>query len=142
MTDMDVTKIKKLVTDAGHHWTRPRYELFQLLMNGGPMSTKDIISQARGKSDRVSVYRNVALFEQLGVIHRLNIGWKYKLELSDQFVSHHHHLNCLNCGRVIDIEDEEHIDEFIGEVSAQFGFQPKRHQFEIDGLCSDCQLAK
>lgn len=70
--------------------------------------------------------------------HGHHDGWKYKLELSDEFVSHHHHVSCLRCGTVVDIQDEEHIDAFIQEVAQRIGFKPRRHQFEIDGYCKNC----
>ncbi len=110
-------------------------------MSAEPQSMNQLISKLKGKVDKVSVYRSIELFEKLGLVHRVNIGWKYKLELSDHFLSHHHHLNCLSCGKSIDIEDETHIGDYINKISTEHGFRPERHNFEIDGYCKDC-LAK
>ncbi len=121
--------------------TSARLATFDLLKAPQPQTLQQILSRADGAVDRVSVYRNVDLFEKLGIAHRIYIGWKYKLELSDVFTGHHHHLSCLRCGAIIDIDDEQHIDEFIASITDKYGFTPRRHQFEIDGYCKNCSLS-
>ncbi|HUC87822.1 MAG TPA: Fur family transcriptional regulator [Candidatus Binatia bacterium] len=133
--------LQESLRSSGYSLTAARKVLFKVLLESEPMSMKNILIKCQGV-DRASIYRNIELFEQLGIVRRLTIGWRYKLELSDQFVAHHHHLSCLNCGKVIDIQDEKHIDNFIQEVTSQFGFMPTRHQFEIEGSCKDCQNKK
>lgn len=139
MKSDDLDNFRRILTDNGYRITEAREDTFKLLIGPEPQSMREIIAKADGKVDRVSVYRSIELFEKLGIAYRIYIGWKYKLELSDEFVAHHHHLSCLNCGKVIDIEDEQHIDEFIESVASRVGFKPRRHQFEVDGYCSDCQ---
>jgi Fur family ferric uptake transcriptional regulator len=130
--------LQDCLSSSGYSLTAARKALFKVLLSNEPMSMKDMLIKCQGV-DRASTYRNVELFEQLGIVRRLTIGWRYKLELSDQFVPHHHHLSCLNCGKIIDIEDEKHIDNFIKEVAQKFDFLPRSHQFEIDGYCKDCR---
>lgn len=87
--------------------------------------------------DRASVYRTVDLFERLGIVQRINIGWKYKLELTDRFSDHHHHLSCTKCGKTIAMNENE-LEVFIEQIAHAHGFQPSAHQIEIQGLCSAC----
>jgi Fur family ferric uptake transcriptional regulator len=134
----DINSFRQILSNNGYRLTDAREATFKLLISSEPQSIREILANAKGSVDRVSVYRNIELFEKLGIVHRIYVGWKYKLELSDEFIAHHHHLSCLSCGKVIDIEDEKHIDEFIQEVAKKFGFKPRRHQFEIDGYCKDC----
>lgn len=140
MSTDDINNFKQILSGNGYRMTDAREGTFKLLMNPEPQSISQILAKANGKVDRVSVYRNIEVFEKLGIAHRVYVGWKYKIELSDDFIAHHHHLSCLDCGRIIDIEDEKHIDDFIEEVAEKFKFKPRRHQFEVDGYCSDCQL--
>jgi Fur family ferric uptake transcriptional regulator len=140
MSSDDTIQFKQVLADNGYHITKVREATFKLLVSPEPQSINQILAKAKGVVDRVSVYRNIELFEKLGIANRIHVGWKYKLELSDQFVAHHHHLSCLKCGKIIDIEDEKHIDEFIQEVSEKYGFKSRRHQFEVDGYCRDCIL--
>lgn len=138
MTTERVTKFRKLLADNGYSVTGARQLTFDLLLQAEPQSVRELLARADGKVDRVTIYRNIELFEKLGVVHRVYIGWKYKLELSDAFTGHHHHLSCLKCGKIIDIEDEQHIDEYIKLIADKVGFQPRRHQFEVDGYCREC----
>jgi Fur family transcriptional regulator, ferric uptake regulator len=131
--------LRQRLAEHGYHCTRAREATFNLLISPEPQSMRELLAKAKGLIDRVSVYRNIEVFEKIGIVHRIYIGWKYKLELSDEFTGHHHHLSCLKCGKVIDIEDEKHIDAFIQEVANKCGFEPRRHQFEIDGYCKDCR---
>jgi Fur family ferric uptake transcriptional regulator len=133
------TNFKRILSSNGFRITKARETTFKLLINPEPQSVSQILKKANGKVDRVSVYRNIELFEKLDIAHRVYVGWKYKIELSDDFIAHHHHLSCVNCDRIIDIEDEKHIDDFIREVAKKFNFKPRRHQFEVDGYCLDCQ---
>ena len=130
---------QSILKSAGYSLTKPRTIIFRLLLHDEPQTMAQIIARADGLLDRVTVYRTIELFEKLGIVHRLYIGWKYKLELSDQFIDHHHHLTCLRCGSVVDIEDEQHIDGFIQQIAQQYNFELRRHQFEIEGLCADCR---
>lgn len=139
MTKDNNTLLKQALNEHGYQYTKAREATFQLLLSPEPQSMNEILHKAKGLVDRVSVYRNIDVFEKIGLVHRIYIGWKYKLELSDEFTGHHHHLSCLKCGKVFDIKDEQHIDEFISEIAATHNFVPRRHQFEIDGYCRSCQ---
>lgn len=134
----DINAFRQILAKHGYRRTKAREDTFKLLLSSEPQSIKQILERAKNKVDRVSVYRNIELFEKLGIAHRIYVGWKYKIELSDGFMSHHHHLSCITCGKVIEIDDESHIHEFIASVAAKAGFTPRRHQFEIDGYCQNC----
>lgn len=138
MQSKDLEIFKQLLLTSGHSLTKSRLIIFSDLLKTGPSSIAEVQKSTKGKLDRVSVYRNLALFEQLGIVRKLYIGWKYKYELTDKFTTHHHHLTCLSCGQIIDIQDEKHINSFIDKVTKQFNFRPQTHQFEIDGYCAKC----
>jgi Fur family ferric uptake transcriptional regulator len=90
--------------------------------------------------DRASVYRTVALFERLGILHRLQIGWKYKLELTDAFSHHHHHLTCIRCGRIISFDESDELKSELSRIAKSNNFEMQGHQLEIQGLCQECSL--
>jgi len=135
MTDLE--KFSKILKDNGHRITQARLETFKLLRSREPMTMQQLLTYSDGELDRVSLYRNIQLFENIGVAHRVTMGWKYKIELSEVFVDHHHHLTCLNCGKVTAI-DEGEIDMLVDSITDKYNFKPERHHFEIDGLCASC----
>ena len=128
---------KTLLTTNGYSVTGPRIALFQTLEKSGPLTISEIARKIGAKVDRASVYRAINLFIDLGIAHRVNVGWKYLIELSDTFIEHHHHLTCTNCQKFISIKQDE-FESFIERISREYKFEPTAHQIEIQGLCSDC----
>lgn len=122
---------------AGYSLTTARTSVFEALVDQEPLSMHDLVLRA-SSVDRASVYRAVELFEQIGIVQRLNTGWKYKIELTDMFQAHHHHVTCTRCGTTTAI-NEEALEQFIEQLARAQGFTPSAHQIEIQGLCRACQ---
>lgn len=132
--------LKRTLKNSNYSLTHPREAVFLSLQNQEPLSMKELAG-ACPKIDRASIYRTVALFEKLGIVHRVNIGWKYKIELSDSFHHHHHHLTCLKCGQVIPFEEDDQLLKSLSLVAASHNFSMESHQLEIQGVCSMCTAA-
>jgi len=118
--------------------TKPRKLIFDLLYDQDPQSMQVLVKRAEGQVDRATVYRAIELFERLGVVNRINVGWKYKIELSDIFSGHHHHLHCTNCGKVLNLTANPMLETMIDTLAAKADFAPRSHQLEVFGLCPDC----
>lgn len=99
---------------------------------------RDLEKTVASSIDRTSIYRAIELFGRLGIIHKIQIGWKYKIELSDIFVEHHHHITCLGCGKIIAIHEDTQIESLINEISKKQGFSQPTHQLEVQGYCAGC----
>ena len=136
---MHYKTLRALLRKNGSSLTKPRKVVFDLLLNQKPQSLQVIIGRAKGKVDRATVYRTMEIFEKLGVVNRLNIGWKYKFELSDVFQEHHHHFHCTNCGTTFSLEQNAMLETMIDTVAAKSGHSPRGHQLEIYGFCADRQ---
>lgn len=130
--------LKALLKKNRASLTKPRKIVFDLLQNQGPQTTQVLIKRAEAQVDRATVYRTLELFERLGIVHRLNIGWKYKYELSDVFMEHHHHFYCSNCGKSYDLSANAMLETMVDSLAAKEGFSPRGHHLEIYGLCPAC----
>lgn len=121
--------------------TYARKIVFDQLLQGNAYSMKELCLTLKNKIDRASIYRTVSLFEKIGISRRINIGWKYKIELSDTFRPHHHHLQCTDCSKLIDIHEIElqKVEATLKNIANQHNFKLKNHQLELQGLCSTCQ---
>lgn len=139
MSVENMTRFKQILVANERHVTNSRMGLFTILDKNPPLSVREIMKLSDGTIDRVSLYRNMELFEKLDIIHRVHLGWKYKIELTDHFIAHHHHLTCMKCGKIIDIEGEATISSFISQIANRHDFVPIRHQFEIEGYCMTCK---
>ena len=134
---MSDSKLSMVLSANGLSKTSQRQAVFDALSTSEPLSMHELVGKLAGRVDRVSAYRTVAIFEKLGILQRLTHGFKYKLELSDDFNRHHHHLTCTNCGKVIDVKAEA-IEGFIASVAQENNFRLISHQIEIQGKCADC----
>jgi Fur family ferric uptake transcriptional regulator len=138
---MDVaakTLLQKLLKENSYSLTAARQFVCELLWGHEPQSMHELTQRLGGNIDRASLYRTIGLFERLGIAHRVYIGWKYKVELSDIFTHHHHHLSCLKCGKVVSIAEDAEAEKLIRTLATRQGFSVQSHQLEIQGFCVAC----
>jgi Fe2+ or Zn2+ uptake regulation protein len=137
--DMDPdAQLRNTLKQHGQNITTARSSVFLALKNEEPLTMGSLIERCE-EIDRASVYRTVALFEKLGIVQRLQTGWKYRLELTDAFHEHHHHATCLVCGTVQVAPEDSIIEQHLKRLAGTLGFQLERHQLELQGYCSACQ---
>lgn len=119
--------------------TPERLRIFQVLKDQqGPCSIAKLIELTQNFLDKTTVYRNLELFEQIGIITKVYVGWKYKVELSDQFSPHHHHMTCTNCGQIVVFEESNSFSRELERLQNQHGFREQSHSLELKGLCKNC----
>ena len=135
--DLTTNKLKSLLKANDLSVTKQRMGIFNILLGRGPIAMQELIRLVDKKYDRASIYRTISLFNTLGITQRLKIGWKYKIELTDKFSDHHHHMACLKCGKVIDI-NEQLFEKLIDQMTAEHHFHAVQHQVEVQGICSVC----
>lgn len=126
----------------GYSSTSVRRAVFHTLTQEESLTMAKLVKSLSGQIDRASIYRTVELFEQLDIVHRIQIGWKYRLELSDQFSPHHHHIHCTVCKRIVSLKEDSHIEQSIQHLAASAGFKLTAHQLELSGVCSNCRQQK
>lgn len=127
-------EFEKILLKAGHSLTQPRKVIFGLLENADiPMGINEIIQESP-TIDRATVYRTIELFEELKVFKRVWFGKSYKLELSESFQKHHHHLVCEICGEIQKI-DSSSLESLLGKLTKKMDYQPTDHHVELFGKC-------
>lgn len=122
--------------------TGPRQAVLQALRGQDhPLSPKEIFQALpAGECDLVSVYRSLALLQDMGMVKRFDFGdnvARYEL-LAEGDDGHHHHLVCTKCARVLEI-GECGVSELEARIAAQHGFQEVTHRLEFFGICPACQ---
>jgi Fur family ferric uptake transcriptional regulator len=133
---------KETLKKAGYSNTKVRQKVFEALESQEPQTLNEILHKLGSSVDRASVYRTIEVFEKLGIIQRLQIGWKYKLELTDEFNYHHHHISCVNCGIAVPLREDHLLEATLHTLANEYGFSDTRHQLEIQGLCARCRNAE
>lgn len=131
------SELIKLLANKGYRITKPRQAVFQVLHDShSPLQIGEIAKRCHS-IDRVSVYRTIELFTQLGIAAAVPLGWKQRYELTDPFKAHHHHLHCTLCGALIDIHSQK-LEQLVAAITSDYGFIPREHKFEVSGMCSKC----
>ena len=124
-------------------YTTGRRNLVDVLAAAGRPLTASEILQAGGLAQS-SAYRNLAVLETCGVVHRVSGSDEFaRFELAEDLTDHHHHhLICTNCGLVTDftVSDrlERSLELVMDTVSATTGFAPDHHRLDLLGRCSSC----
>ncbi|MGC1176897.1 MAG: transcriptional repressor [Candidatus Saccharimonadales bacterium] len=136
-----VEPLQQLKTTLKHgdfSLTRTRQLVFAALQDKEPQTMHELILACQQSMDRATVYRTIELFERLGIVQRLQIGWKYKLELSDAFHHHHHHLTCQVCGQTFALPEDDQLEKRLRQLAQTQHFTMRGHQLEIQGVCQSC----
>jgi len=132
--------LMKRLKEYRYSVTDARITVFKALEHNEPQTMDQIVRKVKNTVNRASVYRVIDLFEKLGVVQRLQIGWKYKLELSNEFQEHHHHVICMQCGRIKSFREPENLDYLLGKIAERENFMLQNHQLELQGICGECRV--
>lgn len=134
--DTYAKKYAELLKQHGYSITTPRKIVFEVLYSYGLQTMAQLIARAK-LIDRASIYRTVDVLEKIGAINRIPQGFKYKIELSEMFLPHHHHIVCTQCGKQSDIE-QSRLEELLETVATENNYQLTSHRVELLGICSVC----
>lgn len=127
----------------GQRYTARRRSVVDVLAGAAqPMAIPEILA-ARSGLAQSSLYRNLAVLEQAGVVHRIVTAAEFaRFELAEDLTEHHHHLICSRCGSVEDFTAPPSLERTMGRVATEVGeatgFSPQHHRIDLVGLCRGC----
>lgn len=87
---------------------------------------------------RASVYRTMPILLEAGLIRELKTEGTRKRYEHVLGHSHHEHIICAECGRIIEYEDAD-LEERIRKVCESKNVELVSHQVLIVGICQDCK---
>jgi len=124
-------------------YTSGRRELVELLASAGRPATIPDLLEARPKLTQSSVYRNLAVLEEVGIVQKVvSTDDRARFELTEDLMGHHHHLICVSCGRVDDFvvsrSAELRLEEVLAAAIGSTGFTASGHRLDVVGTCADC----
>lgn len=136
---------ERLQSDGQRYTSNRRALVEALAVADRPVSVTDLLDLTSGLAQS-SVYRNLAILEQTGVVHRfVTSDDTARYELSEDLTGHHHHLICSKCGDVVDIDVPSAIEDGVSQlaidIGATHGYTIEHHQLDLVGTCSNCSTA-
>jgi Fe2+ or Zn2+ uptake regulation protein len=107
-----------------------------------PLTITEILAAGDGLAQS-SVYRNLVVLEQAGVVHRIVTHDEFaRFELAEELTGHHHHLICSQCGMVEDVPAsaglEESVQDAVAQIKRSTGFTTDHHRIDLVGRCANC----
>jgi Fur family ferric uptake transcriptional regulator len=87
--------------------------------------------------NETTVYRIMQWLKDVGVVSQTDLGQR---GIVYQIIGPHphHHLVCLNCGQVIDIDDSV-VETLRARLRHEFNFEPRIDHMAFFGNCRECQ---
>lgn len=147
MTDAHVVARQALDED-GQLYTRGRRAVIDTLARLGGPATIPTILDAEPTLKQSSLYRNLAVLQEAGLVSRVDVGDdRAFFELSELVTDdHHHHLVCRECRTVVDIalprRAELALDRTFHDVAAAAGYELTEHRVDLVGVCATCRRAR
>lgn len=120
-------------------FSKSRQKIFQVLLSSESLTMADLINKTKLFVDKATVYRTISTFEKLKIIHKIPIGFKYKIELSDQYSYHHHHITCTICQKTFHINEDQRLEKILINQATELGWTLSSHQIELSGICDICR---
>ncbi len=139
----DTTPWTTALDEAGYFVTEPRRVVAEMVAErDSHFTANELVGEAKRARlgvGRATVFRALELFEQLGLVERLDLpNGEHAFVVCQP--AHHHHVICTGCGRSAEVGDLG-IGSIATEVESQTGFTLDSHRIELYGLCPACRTS-
>jgi len=109
------------------------------LKSSGHISIEDLLGKVRKKNPKVgyaTVYRTLKLLTDSGIAAARQFGdGQTRFEVMGDGHGHHDHLICMECGLILEFENDT-IEKLQDEMAERLGgFKLVKHKLELYGLC-------
>ena len=140
-----IERIKQQLHSASYKLTPQREATVRVLLEHEEdhLSADDVYLLVKEKSPEIglaTVYRTLELLTELKIVDKINFGdGVSRYDLRQEGAAHfHHHLVCMECGSVDEIQEDllEDVEEI---VEKQWNFKIKDHRLTFHGICHRCQ---
>ena len=133
---MTVTTILDRLEARGLRVTGQRRVVAQVLQDSDDHpDVEELFARAQAIDAGISiatVYRTVKLFEEAGILEKLEFG-DGRARYEDAERQHHDHLIDLSSGKVIEFVDDE-IEELQERIARKLGYELRGHRMELYGV--------
>jgi Fur family ferric uptake transcriptional regulator len=142
---MDKRAFRDFLKQKGLRFTRERDAIFrEVLRTKGHFDPEELHNSLRERGvgvSRASVYRTLPLLMEAGVLEEVERTEKHAHYECTLGRSHHDHMLCLNCGRVIEFYSES-LEKLQEKICRREFFDGVTHTLEIKGYCGKCKKSK
>lgn len=135
--------VKEKLDQNNYKLTPQRAAVLEVMMDnpGRHLSAEEVLIKARGKFPGIgiaTIYRTLEKLADMDVLYKTMFeSGKYRYELSVDDKHQHHHIICLKCGSITEVE-EDLLHELEGALEDR-GFDIVDHELKFYGYCPTCR---
>ncbi len=134
--------IENLLKEKGYRLTIIRKALIRLFSRKEfPLAVVDILNFLKKQNffpNKTTIYRELEFLKKQKIILELQLGEdKKRYEIA--YGNHHHHLICVRCENIQDVEVYQELKEEEKYIEQNKQFKVLNHSLEFFGLCQRCQ---
>ena len=145
MTEISLQNIQKQLQKGGFKLTPQREATVKILIDNEKdhLSAEEIfmfLKKSNSDIGLATVYRTLEILTQLGVANKVIFEdglSRYDLH-RDKSTHFHHHLLCMECGKIDEIF-EDLLADVEKDVEKRYQFKVEDHRLTFHGMCADCQ---
>lgn len=135
---------RKTLKTTGLRATNQRALILDIILQGGGhLDADEVYSRARKKQPLISlstVYRALRSFKNHGLIEEIHFDEEHH-HYEAKSGREHHHLVCLNCGKIIEFQSS--LSQYIKKnVPQAKDFDIVGTEVRMTGYCPECQAKK
>lgn len=101
-------------------------------------TAEELLTKARRidpKTSRATLYRTISLLVDCGLLREIDLGRDERVYDPNFLDSpEHNHLICVDCGKVIEFEDEN-VALLVDCITRRLGFRPSSKSMRIEACC-------
>jgi Fur family ferric uptake transcriptional regulator len=130
--------------EHGLKLTHQRELIAQIFLNQDHITVDELYQEVAKKDPSIgiiTVYRTLKLLCQWELAQERHFGKGKTIYDNVAWKSHHDHLICTQCGRIIEFENFQ-IEKFQEQVARDHDFRITFHKLELYGLCKACEAGR
>lgn len=138
-----IDELRKIVKQKGLKYTEQREIVLSILLHAKEhLTAEEIYNQIKKEYPEsnvgiATVYRALGFLEEIDLITSITFGVEGK-KYESNVKSHHDHLICIHCAKIIEFIDEE-IEKRQEKIAKNNKFKITGHTMQLYGVCENCQ---
>ena len=133
-------ELRKILSTNNKSFTVEREIMFNAIKNLHHFNYSKLFNYLKTNNIiiwRASIFRTIKLFLEINIIKIIsNKDWVTIYEIEDKD-SHHEHMKCIKCQKIIEFDDSELHDIFI-KLAKNHNFSLKTHSLIFEWICENC----
>ncbi|GMR03037.1 MAG: ferric iron uptake transcriptional regulator [Acidimicrobiia bacterium] len=136
--------VRRHLSDRDIRYTPGRKAVVTAIqLASGPRSAAELVEMDGIRVPVSSLYRTLVVLEESGILRKdHDTSGIARYELSQWLSGHHHHVVCVVCGAIQDIEIPQDAERELllmaSKLGERAGYRVVDHVLEVEGVCPAC----